>query len=117
MPPTTSSLAPPSRSSPPRARDRAPGSASRWRMASLSNQAGVWKSIAKWGAATTIRMLFPKLTGDEPAAPSAKMPGYQASPIENLTAPPLILVVDDSCEIADLARDTLTGHRLPRRGG
>ena len=62
------------------------------------------------GRGTTIRMIFPQLRPEkEGAAPAtAKAPGYQPTPIDHQTAPPLILVVDDNREIAELAQETLT---------
>lgn len=64
---------------------------------------------------TTIRMLFPRF---EPKAESiAGTPastGYQARPLDSSTAPPLILVVDDSREAAALAGEALAdiGYRV-----
>lgn len=64
---------------------------------------------------TTIRMLFPKVeAGQEPAGSTGKPIGYQARPLENTAAAPTILVVDDSHEIADIAREALSdlGYRV-----
>ena len=63
---------------------------------------------------TTVRMIFPKMgpqkeDDDAPMAPS----GYQSRSVDQ-SAPPLILVVDDSHEIAGIAEDALTeiGYRV-----
>lgn len=67
------------------------------------------------GRGTTIRMLFPRFNEDQPTAAGPSEPaGYRARPIDNQAAPPLILVVDDSREIADLTRETLIdlGYRV-----
>ena len=67
------------------------------------------------GRGTTIRMLFPVVrhrTGEpgqtEPTS------GYQARPLDNMTAPPLVLVVDDSREAAAMAAEALqdVGYRV-----
>ena len=67
------------------------------------------------GRGTTIRMIFPQLGAEDgvpPAPPAAT--GYPPEPIENSTAPPLILVVDDDRAVADLAQEALTdiGYRV-----
>ena len=67
------------------------------------------------GRGSTIRMIFPTLPpekaveADEPE--TARRPGR---PAPDLSAPPLILVVDDSREIAEMAQDVLTevGYRV-----
>ena len=66
------------------------------------------------GRGTTIRMIFPQWTEKDDATPSNRSPGYQAQPVENLSAAPLVLVVDDSREIAELAQEALTdiGYRV-----
>ncbi len=67
------------------------------------------------GRGTTIRMYFPRLAaGDEGAAGATTPAGYQTQPVDAEETPPLILVVDDSEEIADMARETLAdlGYRV-----
>ena len=67
------------------------------------------------GRGTTIRMIFPKLGPEKDDTADAPKPtGYQSQPLDHLTAPPLILVVDDNREIAELAHETLTeiGYRV-----
>jgi PAS domain S-box-containing protein len=67
------------------------------------------------GRGTTIRMIFPKLGPEKDDAPAAGQTGYQARPIAAAeAAPPLILVVDDSHEIAEMAQEALTdiGYRV-----
>jgi CheY-like chemotaxis protein len=61
---------------------------------------------------TTVHMLFPRLKAENEVA--AAMSGYQARRVDGAAAPPLILVVEDSHEIADMARETLTeaGYRV-----
>jgi len=67
------------------------------------------------GRGTTVRMLFPvvrqQADGIGPAEPTT---GYQARPLDNVTAPPLILVVDDSHEAAAMAAETIqdVGYRV-----
>jgi PAS domain S-box-containing protein len=67
------------------------------------------------GRGTTIRMLFPVLKPEteEPAQP-ANQSGYQSRNLDRLAAPPLILVVDDNREIAELAEQALVdvGYRV-----
>ena len=66
------------------------------------------------GRGTTVRMIFPKITEEKPERESAAVPpGYRSSPVDQ-SAPPLILVVDDSREIAGMAEDALTdtGYRV-----
>ncbi len=67
------------------------------------------------GRGTTIRMIFPQLRSEKDDAPAAqKAPGYQPTPIDHQTAPPLILVVDDNHEIAEMAQEALIdiGYRV-----
>ena len=66
------------------------------------------------GRGTTIRMIFPQWSEREDTQSASRQPGYQAKPVENLAAPPLILVVDDSHEIAEMAQEALTdiGYRV-----
>ena len=66
------------------------------------------------GRGTTIRMIFPKLAPEKEDAAGAKPAGYQPRAVENPTAPPLILVVDDNREIAEMAQEALTdiGYRV-----
>ena len=76
---------------------------------------GALKIESEAGRGTTIRMFFPHLRPEEEAAPGqADKVGYQTRPIEHMTAPPLVLVVDDSPEIAGLAQEALTdvGYRV-----
>jgi PAS domain S-box-containing protein len=65
------------------------------------------------GKGTTISMLFPCMQEDLGEA-SDRQTGYQARPIEDSTAPPLILVVDDLEEAAAIAADALqdVGYRV-----
>ena len=66
------------------------------------------------GRGTTVRMIFPKMGPEkEDRDTSATPPGYQSRPVDQ-TAPPLILVVDDSREIAGMAGEALTdiGYRV-----
>ena len=63
---------------------------------------------------TTVRMIFPKMVAEkDDHGTSAAPSGYQARPVDQ-AAPPLILVVDDSHEIAEMAQETLTdvGYRV-----
>jgi CheY-like chemotaxis protein len=64
------------------------------------------------GLGTTIRMLFPKFTPEEDPVSSAPS-GYQATTVDPDKRRPLILVVDDGREIADIAAELLTdtGYR------
>jgi signal transduction histidine kinase/ActR/RegA family two-component response regulator len=67
------------------------------------------------GRGTTIRMLFPVLRQKtDDAGHGAVQTGYQARPLDHLTAPPLVLVVDDSREAAALAGEALQdiGYRV-----
>jgi CheY-like chemotaxis protein len=68
------------------------------------------------GKGTTIRMYFPVHTDREEAEAQAGLQpqGFKPQPVDNSTAPPLILVVDDSREITDLAQEALTeiGYRV-----
>jgi len=66
------------------------------------------------GRGTTVRMIFPKMVPEKDELdPPAAAPGYQSRPVDQ-AAPPLILVVDDSHEIAEMAREALTdiGYRV-----
>ncbi len=66
------------------------------------------------GRGTTVRMIFPKMMPDkENLDTSRAQPGYQSQPVDQ-SAPPLILVVDDSQEIAGMAEEALTdiGYRV-----
>lgn len=67
------------------------------------------------GNGTTIRMLFPVLRqkADETGRVVGQT-GYQARSLDNLTAPPLVLVVDDSREAAAMAGEALQdiGYRV-----
>ena len=66
------------------------------------------------GRGTAVRMIFPRIApekdGRDPEAPPS---GYQSRPVDQ-AAPPLVLVVDDSREIAEMARDALAdvGYRV-----
>jgi CheY-like chemotaxis protein len=67
------------------------------------------------GYGTTVRMIFPKIVSKKEEQPAqTKQAGYQARPLDDLTAPLMILAVDDSQEIADIAKDALTdiGYRV-----
>lgn len=67
------------------------------------------------GRGTTIRMLFPRFKAEVESTPeTAPAAGYHARPLDTLTAPPLILVVDDSAEAAALAGEALQdiGYRV-----
>ncbi|MBP0447631.1 PAS domain-containing protein [Roseomonas sp. SSH11] len=67
------------------------------------------------GRGTTVRMIFPKFVPlEERNGEAAGRTGYQAEPVEAAARVPLILVVDDSREVAELARDALveTGYRV-----
>ena len=59
------------------------------------------------GEGTTIRMLFPVKTALTAAHAPLPERGYRAEQVDAV-APPLILVVEDSPEIAELARESLT---------
>lgn len=66
------------------------------------------------GHGTTVRMIFPQIQVERADRPTAKAPiGYQSRPV-NQAAPPLILVVDDSQEIAAAAKELLSdiGYRV-----
>ncbi|MFC0409138.1 ATP-binding protein [Roseomonas elaeocarpi] len=65
------------------------------------------------GRGTTVRMIFPQMPAEEEASPQAEAPGYPSHAVDP-AAPPLILVVDDSHEIAEMAREALidTGYRV-----
>ena len=64
------------------------------------------------GRGTTVRMIFPKLVAAKEDRDSPP-PGYRSTPVDQ-SAPPLILVVDDSLEIAGMAGDALVdiGYRV-----
>ena len=67
------------------------------------------------GRGTTIRMIFPKhVPENERDDAGAEQTGYQARPVDGTARVPIILVVDDNREIAEMARDTLTetGYRV-----
>ena len=66
------------------------------------------------GRGTTVHMFFPKMVPEREQPDGASRVGYQARPVEDIAAPPLILVVDDSHEIADIAREALVdiGYRV-----
>jgi PAS domain S-box-containing protein len=67
------------------------------------------------GRGTTIRMIFPRyMPGNEQEAPGAASTGYQTQAVDGSVRVPLILVVDDSREIAEMARDALAeaGYRV-----
>ena len=63
------------------------------------------------GRGTTIRMIFPRMVSEREEPERRR--GYQTQPVDD-AAPPLILVVDDSREIADMACDALAeiGYRV-----
>ncbi len=63
------------------------------------------------GRGTTIRMVFPSMAPEHEEV--LRPQGYQARPLD-AAVPPLVLVVDDSREIADLAGETLgeIGYRV-----
>ena len=67
------------------------------------------------GRGTTIRMLFPvvKQQADE-TGQGEPITGYRTRPLDNLTAPPLVLVVDDSHEAAAMAAEAIqdVGYRV-----
>ncbi|WP_267360058.1 MULTISPECIES: ATP-binding protein [unclassified Methylobacterium] len=67
------------------------------------------------GRGTIIRMLFPvmKQQVDEKGRAEPTI-GYQTRPLDSLTAPPLILVVDDSHEAAAMAAEAIqdVGYRV-----
>lgn len=67
------------------------------------------------GRGTTIRMIFPKMVQEtEDQRFEAQQSGYQTRALSESTAPPLILVVDDSREIAHMAQEALidVGYRV-----
>ena len=67
------------------------------------------------GRGTTIRMLFPVLEQKaDDAGHGEVQTGYQTRPLDHLTAPPLVLVVDDSREAAAMAGEALEdiGYRV-----
>ncbi len=66
------------------------------------------------GQGTTIRMSFPRMQAEQERAEPSDRRGYQARPLSQSTPVPLILVVDDSREIAEMARETLMdiGYRV-----
>ena len=67
------------------------------------------------GRGTTIRMLFPRYEpAEEHAGLNGQATGYQARPLDASTAPPLVLVVDDSREAAAMAGEALqeVGYRV-----
>jgi CheY-like chemotaxis protein len=66
------------------------------------------------GRGTTVRMIFPRMPPEkDEVGPSRSAPGYQTRPVDQ-AAPALILVVDDSQEIAKMAQEALTdiGYRV-----
>ena len=70
---------------------------------------------SKPGHGTTIRMLLPEAQpGVEPPDDPHEPIGYQAKPLSDGTAAPSILVVDDSPEITEIAREALAdvGYRV-----
>jgi len=67
------------------------------------------------GRGTTIRMLFPRYVPErEEGEPKSEPSGYQTQPVDGSARVPLILVVDDSREIAEMAREALAeaGYRV-----
>jgi CheY-like chemotaxis protein/anti-sigma regulatory factor (Ser/Thr protein kinase) len=67
------------------------------------------------GRGTTVRMVFPRfLREKEERRADAGQSGYRARPVDDRTAPPLVLVVDDNREIAHMAQEALsdTGYRV-----
>lgn len=67
------------------------------------------------GRGTTIRMIFPKYMPKPVSNEAGSSPtGYQARAVDQEVRVPLILVVDDNREIAEMARDVLaeTGYRV-----
>lgn len=68
------------------------------------------------GKGTTIRLIFPKMKSEVESVDGQTdgAAGYRAQPIDNSTAPPLILVVDDSHEAAEIAAEALgdVGYRV-----
>ncbi|GJE04479.1 PAS domain-containing protein [Methylobacterium isbiliense] len=67
------------------------------------------------GRGTIIRMLFPVFQPkEEDLGRGEAQRDYQARPLDNLTAPPLILVVDDSREAVAMAAEALqeVGYRV-----
>ena len=65
------------------------------------------------GRGTTVRMIFPRHIPEDEADGAGPI-GYQPRAIEETARVPLILVVDDGREIADMAREALaeTGYRV-----
>ncbi|MCR0985026.1 ATP-binding protein [Roseomonas populi] len=65
------------------------------------------------GRGTTVRMLFPRYV-PEVEAKGTSHTGYQAQAVEASARVPLILVVDDGREIAEMAREALVeiGYRV-----
>ena len=66
------------------------------------------------GRGTTVRMIFPTMAAEKADREASPAPsGYQSQAV-NQAAPPLILVVDDSAEIAAAAQESLTdlGYRV-----
>ena len=66
------------------------------------------------GHGTTIRMIFPKYVPEATQDKTGSSTGYKARALDKDARTPLILVVDDSREIAEMARDALTdtGYRV-----
>jgi len=67
------------------------------------------------GVGTTIRMLFPRLKAEAEDTSHATRPsGYRTQPLDQMAAPPLILVVDDLPEAAMIAAEALqdVGYRV-----
>jgi len=66
------------------------------------------------GRGTTIRMIFPKTVPEREGREDDEEGAYRTRPLPESSTPPLILVVEDSREIADLARETLgeIGYRV-----
>jgi hypothetical protein len=49
------------------------------------------------GYGTTVRMIFPKIVSKKEEQPAqTKQAGYQGRPLDDLTAPPMILAVDEA---------------------
>jgi CheY-like chemotaxis protein/two-component sensor histidine kinase len=67
------------------------------------------------GQGTTIRMIFTRLVQEEDRTEAGlSQTGYQSQPLDSNARVPLLLVVDDSREIAEMARDALAeaGYRV-----